>query len=128
MARLSRPGFGCNVPSRAKSSKMIQPHQVHMSEQRFEPIDAPAIARSMERFTIKHRITPQWSLRAEIVRRQPGHKSGSEMFIELKRFGIGPDITRVLRDEERQIPDQEYSAFVSIFLKTFSLTEQKELS
>src|SRR5260370_21170917 len=59
MAVLGRPGIGSNMPRRAKSSKMVEPHQVYVSQQRFQPSDAPAVAGATQRVPIIHRIAPQ---------------------------------------------------------------------
>src|SRR5215813_7525425 len=78
MAGLSGPSVRRNVPGRAKSSKMIQPHQVHVCQQGLETVYAPAVASATQCFPVIHRVTPELTVRAEVVRRHAGHKSGSE--------------------------------------------------
>src|SRR6267142_3372154 len=48
--------------------------------------------------------------------------------VELETFRIGPDITRVLRNEEWKISNQQYPALACIVLQPLTLPEQKELS
>src|SRR5213594_1830289 len=128
MAGLSRPSPRRDVPRGAKSSKMVEPHQVHVSQQGFQPVQAPAVARATQRFPVIHRVAPKLSLGAEIVGRHAGHEARSEAVVELKPFGVGPNITGVQRHEERQIPNQAYASLAGIVFQTLSLTEQKELS
>src|SRR5262249_17902964 len=128
MARLCRPSPGRNMPRCAKSSKMVEPHDVHVSQQRFQSVGAPAIARTTQRFPVIHRVAPELSLSAEVVGRHAGHEFRSKVVVELEPLRVGPNIAGVLRNEERQISNQAYAAFAGIFFQTLSLAEQKELS
>ena len=120
------PGFGglrrgWNMPCGAKRPEVVEPNQVHVGQQRFQPINAPAITRAVKSFPIIHRVAPELSFGTEIVWRHAGHKPGPEIGIKLEPLGIGPNIAGIERHEERQIPDEERAAVVGIFLQAVPL-------
>jgi hypothetical protein len=126
------PGFsglslGRNMPCRAKGAEVIKPNEVHMGQQRFQAVNAPAITGLAKGFPIIHRVAPKLAFGAEIIRRHAGYEPWSEISIQLEALGIGPNITRIKRHKERQISDQEHAAAPGILLQAPALAEQHKL-
>src|SRR5262245_9106435 len=95
MAKLCGASVGSNMPRRAKTSKVIQAHQVNMGQQGLQTIHAPAVAGLMQAFPVIHRIPPQLSLGAEIVWRHPSDKARAPAIVELEPLGVGPNVAGV---------------------------------
>src|SRR5262249_51142680 len=66
-------------------------------------------------------------LRAEIVGGNAGHKSRTMTFIQQKQFRVGPNVTRVRRNEKGEVTDQLDACGAGIFPEAFALAEQQEL-
>ena len=82
LARLGRWRTRGHVPGGRKSAEVIQPNRIHVSKQGTHAINRPPIAGCAKRVPVVNRISPQLSLRAEVVRRDSGHKSRPAMLIE----------------------------------------------
>src|SRR5439155_19564624 len=99
-----RPGR--DVPCRRESPEMIEADGVDVSEQGAQTIDAPAIPAQGQRVPVVDWIAPELSLRAEIVRRNPGEDGRSVARVEQKQRGVGREVARIRREEERSVADQ----------------------
>ena len=74
---------------------MVEPHEVHVGEQCFQPVDTPTIAGATQGVPVIHRVAPQLAGGAEIIGRDAGDETRAQM-IELETLRVGPNITRVL--------------------------------
>jgi hypothetical protein len=106
---------------------MIQAHDVYVSQQRSQAVDAPPVTGPPKRLPIIDGIAPQLPLCAEIVGRNAGNKSRPVMFIQQKQFWVGSDVARVRRNEKGQVTDQVHGLGANMFPQPFALAEQKEL-
>src|SRR5262250_2386069 len=96
------PGFGgfgrgWNMPRSAKRPEVVEPNQINMCQQRLKSVNAPAITRAEKRFPVIHRVTPELSFGAEIIRRYAGNELWPEIRIEMETLRIGPNIARIER-------------------------------
>ena len=125
---VDRRRFTCgHFPVRFEPAEMIEPHYVHLFEARDKPVQPPAIAALLQRFPIVERIAPELAGGAEIVRRHSGDDGRLAMLVEIKQIGVGPDVGRIARDENRQVSDQLDTVLVRVALQIAPLPEEKEL-
>src|SRR5262249_33925927 len=94
------------MPGGREPTKMIQANHIYVREQRAYTIDAPAIASALHRVPVIDRVSPQLSLRAEVIGGHASHKLWSMLFIQQEQLGICPNIGRVRRNEKGQVADQ----------------------
>src|ERR1700751_2370576 len=82
---LSRLGVWCaggNVPCGREAAEVIQPNRIHVGEQGSYSIDRPAITRRTQRVPVVNGISPQLTLRAEIVRRNTRHEARPAILVQ----------------------------------------------
>src|SRR6516164_10352894 len=76
-ARYPLTGLCCwcarrHMPCRRERAEMIQPKNVHLSQQGAQAVDAPTIAGSANSVPVVDGVAPKLSLRAEIIGRDSG--------------------------------------------------------
>ena len=69
---------------------MIQPDHVYVFQQGAQAVEAPAITGSPEHIPVVNWIAPELPLRAEVIRRHPGHKTRPVLPVQLEQFRVGP--------------------------------------
>src|ERR1043166_1347970 len=82
VARLGRWRARRYVPGGHKSAEVVQPNRIHVSQQGTDPIDGPSVAGGAKSIPVVNRISPQLSLRTEVVRRDASHKSRSAVLVQ----------------------------------------------
>ena len=88
---------------------MIEADRVDVCQQRACPVDPPPVAVDPERIPVIDRIAPALSVCAEVIRGDAGDDMRPAVRIEQEQFRVGPDVTRVRGDEERQVADQAHA-------------------
>src|SRR5258708_37357424 len=106
---------------------MIQAHDVYVSQQRSQAVDAPPVTGPPKRLPVIDRIAPQLPLCAEIVGRNTGNKLRPVMFVQQKQFWVGPHVARVRRNEKGEVTDEVHAPGASMFPKAFALAGKQEL-
>ena len=117
LARLRRRGSRRHVPGRREGAEMIQPDHVHLGQQRAKAVDAPAISALAKRVPVVDGVAPELPVRAEVVGRHSGDDRRVVVGVEQEQLGVGPDVARVGRDEERQIADQPHAPVMRVFAR-----------
>src|SRR5215813_15297698 len=116
------------MPRCREPAKMIETNHVHVSKQRTDSVDAPTKARLPQRLPVVDRIAPELSLGAERVGGYASHELWFPIFVQQEQLRVGPDVTRVRRNEKRQITNQAHALSVGITFDPFALAVQQELS
>jgi hypothetical protein len=65
---------------------MIQPKNVHLSQQGAQAVDAPTIAGSANSVPVVDGVAPKLSLRAEIIGRDSGDEPAPALFVQQKQL------------------------------------------
>ena len=128
LAGLGSRCSGWYVPRGAKTAEVIEPNHIHKSEKRAEAIDAPPITALPQDFPVIDGVPPELSLRAEIIRRHASDKSRTTMLVQQEKLGVPPDVTRVGRNEKREIADQAHTSCPTVSHEALPLAEQQKLS
>src|SRR5262249_62220787 len=107
---------------------MVQPNHIHGGEQRTDSIDAPPITSLPQHVPVVDRVTPELSLRAEIIRGHASHELRPLLFIQQEQLRVGPNVARVRRNEKGQVTNQAHALSAGMSFQPFALAEQQELS
>src|SRR5581483_9201126 len=97
-------------PARGKASEMIQTDYVDESHSGSDAIDPPFKTIGLHSFPVIHRIAPQLSRRAEIIRRHSCYDSRSSFFVQFELMWIRPNVGRIECDIYRHVADDFYIA------------------
>ena len=73
-------------------------------------------------------IAPELPFRAEIVGRHARDNLQLVSLAKQEELGVGPDVARVGRNEERQIADQLHALVMRVLFETLRLPREQELS
>jgi hypothetical protein len=92
MPRLGRSCPGRYVPGGREATEMVQTNHIHVSQQRTEAIDAPAIAGPAQLVPVVDGVAPELSLGAEIIGGHAGHEARPVLFVQQEQFRIGPNV------------------------------------
>src|SRR5579864_8338888 len=106
---------------------MIQANHIHMGKKAAQPVNPPAIPRGTKCLPVVDGIAPQLPLRAEIVGRNTGNKERMSLFVEQEELRVCPHITRIRRNEERQVANQSHTLGMGVSLEFIGLTKQQKL-
>src|SRR5277367_1604324 len=98
-----------------------------MTQQGTQPVETPSITSGAQSIPVVDRVTPQLSLRAEIVGRDSGNEARPALFVQQEELRIRPDVTGVRRNKKRQVADQAYTLVTSVLLQLIGLAEHQEL-
>src|SRR5260370_37771605 len=92
LARLGgwRPGW--DVPGGGELTKMIQPNQIQVSQQRLHAVDAPSVAGPANHLPVIHGVAPELPLGAEIVGRDASDKTSPALFVKQKQLRVSPHV------------------------------------
>src|SRR5262249_39296872 len=78
-------------------------------------------------FPVVKRIAPELSGAAEVIGRHACDDDGLTILVELKLLGVGPNVSGVLRDKDRQIANDADATLVGVSLQGKPLTEEEKL-
>src|SRR5215213_9354686 len=120
-AVLSPPGISQHA------AKVVHARDVDDCERCAHALDPPFKAVGTHAFPVVERITPELSGAAEVIRWHTGDDDGLAVFVEFELLGVGPNVCRVLRDEDRQIADDPHPALVRVSLQSKPLPEEEKL-
>ena len=71
---------------------MIQTNYIHVSQQRTEAIDAPAIAGPAQRVPVIDGVAPELSLGAELIGGHTSHEARLVLFVQQEQLRTGPNV------------------------------------
>src|SRR5262245_24095978 len=111
------------MPGCGEAAEMIQANDVHVSQQRAQTGDAPAIPGLAKHIPVIYRITPKLPLRAEVVGRYSRNKTWAMLLVQNKELRMRPYVARVGRYEEGEITDQAQSFAAGMNFESLALTE-----
>src|SRR5262245_45613717 len=110
-----------------KAAEMIEPEDVDCGERMAESFYPPAITALFHHVPAVNRIAPQLARLAEIIRRDARDKRRGAFIIEVEEVAIGPDVSAVVRDEDRGVADDLDPMFVGVAGEFEPLLEKEVL-
>src|ERR1035441_6450766 len=125
---------GRYFPISFEAAKVVQTDHIHHLERRSQSIDPPLVSSGLHVIPAINRISPELSVGAEIIGRNPGHLSGTAVGVEFKQVGIRPDVSAVMGHINWNIPHHPHAASLTItfqlgpLAKEFPLPEFLELN
>ena len=97
------------------------------AEQRTEAIDPPGVAGLTKCVPAIVRVPPELTGGAEIIRRHAGQLGGLAIGVELEQFPSRPHVRTVVRDEDRQVPDDFDRTRVTLLAHAPPVIEEEKL-
>src|SRR5580658_778448 len=92
---LSRRRSGWDVPRGREPAEVIQANHIDVSQQSAQPIDAPPITRCTHGIPVVNRISPQLTLRTEIIGRNSAYEFWPTLLIKQEQLRVRPNITGI---------------------------------
>ena len=130
----SRPGapvailcgfvLGRDGPVAFQPPEMVNPHHIIHGGGSGQPPNPPAVAGFFVDGPVVQGIAPQLPVGGEGVRGTAGNRSGTKAAVQLEQMGIGPNIRRVQRHIDGNVPDNANALFVGIAPQCLPLAEE----
>ena len=114
-------------PIALKAPEMVDADHVVQLLRAAHPADPPAKAVPLHGVVAVQGISPELSVRGEIVRRDAGNLGGKALLIQLEHLRGRPGVGGVQRDIDGHIPDDADAQAVDIFFQLAPLLVEKEL-
>src|SRR6185369_12515209 len=114
-------------PIAFEAAEVIEPDGIETLDQMRQPPFPPGIAIGTHRRPVVQWIAPTLAGGAEVVRRHARHDRRLALRIQQVLRGVGPDVGRVVRDEDRRVADDAHTARVRMAAHTLPLLHELPL-
>ncbi len=118
---------GGDGPVRLEAAEVVEADDVVEEMRAADAVDPPGEAGLLEDVPFVEGIAPALAGGREIVRRDTGDADGGEVGIQFEELGVGPDVGRVVVDEDGDVPDEANVAGCAVVAKGLPLLVKRKL-
>src|SRR5262249_12933121 len=96
-------GFPRHLPVSGKTPEVVESYVVYQRKRAANALDPPGIARLLEDIPAVEGVAPELAGGAEVIGWDSGHNQGPPPLVKREELWMRPDVSAVVRDEDRQV-------------------------
>src|SRR5258708_544021 len=117
-----------NLPITFKAAEVIEPDNVARLQGPGEPLHPPIISAKLVYVPTVQRIAPTLAGGAERIGRDAGHDCGLQIFVQIEKIRVAPDVGAVIVDEDGHDAHDFDSTLREITPQRAPLLEERKLN